>query len=64
MEYNKELQREKGICEQKYEQRKGQLKNLDEYLVKQTLEFADSKEEKKEGMWSKWKKLFGSNKKK
>ena len=47
LEYNKELQREKGICEEKYEQRKNQLKNLDDYLAKQSLEFAHSKEEKK-----------------
>jgi site-specific recombinase XerD len=62
-EYNKELQREKGICEQKYESRKTQLKNLDDYLAKQSLEFAHSKEEKKPSffkkLWSGW----GSKKK-
>ena len=64
LEYNKELQREKGICEEKYEQRKGQLKNLDMYLAKQSVEFADSKEVKKPGFFSRFRSMFGSNKKK
>ena len=55
IEYNKELQREKALCEEKYEHRKNQLKSLDTYLIKQSNEFANSKESKKTGIFQKFK---------